>query len=108
MKITLTRTLAGHENGATIERSDKVAQLLIANGAAVEVEQSKRTNSDDTKPDDTKPDDTKTSEAKPTRTRRSAARKPRGDTDDSATTSGKPAGQEGGGTPLPSSAPTAG
>lgn len=103
MKITLTRTLAGHENGATIERSDKVAQLLIAHGAAVEVEQSKRTNSDDTKPDDTK-----TSETKPTRTRRSTTRKLRGDTDDSATTSGKPAGQEGGGTPLPSSAPPAG
>lgn len=103
MKITLTRTLAGHENGTTIERSDKVAQLIIANGAAVEADQSKHTNSDDTKPDDTK-----TSEAKPTRTRRSAARKPRGDTDDSATTSGNPAGQEGGGTPLPSSAPTAG
>lgn len=103
MKITLTRTLAGHENGATIERSDKVAQLLIANGAAVEVEQSTHTNDGDAKPDDTK-----TSEAKPTRTRRSAARKPRGDTDDSATTSGKPAGQEGRGTPLPSSPPTAG
>lgn len=91
MKITLTRTLAGHENGATIERSTKVAQLLIAHGAAIEAAPSKPVTSDDAKPDETKPK----------RTRRSASRK-------ADATSDETAGQEGGGSPLPPAPSTAG
>lgn len=98
MKITLTRATAGHASGTTIERSTKVAQLLIAHGAAIETEQVEPATSDDATTDETKPK----------RTRRSAARKGKGNADDSATTGDKTAGQEGGGTPLRSLPPTAG
>lgn len=98
MRITLTRALAGHNAGATIERTTKVAQLLIAHGAAVEAEQPEPVTSGNAEPNKTKPK----------QTRRSASRKGNSDADDSAKATGKPAGQEGGGAPPPSAAPTAG
>lgn len=95
MRITLTRALAGHANGATIERSAKVAQLLIAHGAA---EQDKPATSNDTT----------TSETKPKRTRRSASRKGKSGDAHDANASDVSAGQEGGEGPPPSPTPTAG
>lgn len=91
MKITLTRALAGHAIGTTIERSDKVAQLLIDHGAAIHTEQSKPLTSNDAKRDETKPK----------RSRRSASRKADATYDETA-------GQEGGGAPLSLSPSTAG
>ncbi len=98
MRITLTRALAGHANGATIERSAKVAQLLIAHGAATGAEQDKPATSNDTT----------TSETKPKRTRRSASRKGKSGDAHDANASDVSAGQEGGEGPPPSSTPTAG
>lgn len=97
MKITLTRNAGGHANGDTIDRSDRVAQLLIANGAAVKAEQADETVDHET---DEQP--------KPKRTRRSQARKTDGEGRDDAKAADKPAGQKGGGVPRPSPAPTAG
>ena len=105
MKITLTRTLAGHENGATIERSDKVAQLLIAHGAAIEAEpinppkQTSKAAKDDT---------TATKGGRTRRSQRRTADADQANSDDATIDADKPAGQEGGGTPLPTPAPTAG
>lgn len=98
MRITLTRSLAGHTNGATIERSTKVAQLLIAHGAANEAEQDKPVTSDDAT----------TSEPKPKRTRRSESRNSRSGEAHAAKASDVSAGQEGGEGPPPLPTPTAG
>lgn len=91
MKITLARALAGHKNGATIERTAKVAQHLIAHGAAVKAERPERSTSDDAKSGETKAE----------QTRRSSPRKAKGRDGSGSDGSDKTAGQKGGGVPPP-------
>lgn len=98
MKITLTRAIAGHKIGDTIERSTKVAQHIIAAGAAIEDE-----HTEPTKPT-TKATKDDNSNTKPRRSRRSQRRKDDADQaeDPKATAEAdKTAGQEGGGVPPP-------
>lgn len=91
MKLTLTRALAGHAIGDTIDRNEQVAHALIAAGAAT-------ATSDDAKADD----------PKPKQSRRSTRRKGEPTERDDAKTADEPAGHKGGGVPPRSPSPTAG